>query len=48
MFALGTYLLNTSEDGTSEMRITIDQTVGLALLGLLHDGSSIVRKVSIR
>ena len=45
VFALGTYVLNTSEDGTSEMRVTIDQTVGSALLGLLNDGSSIVRKV---
>ena len=45
MFALGTYVLNMSEDGTSEMRITIDQTVGSALLGLLNDGASIVRKV---
>ena len=45
MFALGTYLLNQSEDGTSEMRITIDQTVGSALLQLLNDGSPIVRKV---
>jgi regulator-associated protein of mTOR len=44
VFALGTYVLNTSEDGTSEMRITIDQMVGTALLGLLNDGSSIVRK----
>ena len=48
MFALGTYLLNTSEDGTSEMRVTIDQTVGSALLQLLNDGSSIVRMVRLR
>ena len=47
VFALGTYVLNTSEDGTSEMRITIDQMVGTALLGLLNDGSSIVRKVHV-
>lgn len=46
VFSLGTYVLNTSEDGTSEMRISIDQMVGSALLGLLNDGSSIVRKVT--
>lgn len=46
VFALGTYVLNMSEDGTSEMRITIDQMVGSALLGLINDGSSVVRKVS--
>ena len=47
VFALGTYLLNTSEDGTSEMRITIDQMIGTALLRLINDGSSIVRKVHV-
>ena len=47
IFALGTYVLNVSEDGSSEMRTTIDQQVGSALLGLLSDGSSIVRKVRV-
>ncbi|CAI8016839.1 Regulatory-associated protein of mTOR [Geodia barretti] len=43
VFALGTYLLNTSEDGTSEMRVTIDQAVGSALLQLMNDASPVVR-----
>ena len=47
VFALGTYVVNTSEDGTSEMRVTIDQMVGSALLGLRNDGSTIVRKVCV-
>lgn len=48
MFALGTYILNSPEDGTpSDLATSIDHNITVRLLGLLTDGSPIVRQVSV-
>ncbi len=48
VFALGTYILNTPEDGSpSELATSIDHNITVRLLGLLTDGSPIVRQVSV-
>lgn len=45
MFALGTYILNVPEDGGhSELATSIDHNITIRLLGLLTDGSPIVRQ----
>lgn len=47
VYALGSYVLNVPEDGShSEMAIGIDHNITVRLLGLLTDGSPIVRQVS--
>ena len=46
MFALGTYTLNTSDDGHSDLATSIDHTTAMTLLNMVNDGSPIVRKVS--
>ena len=45
VFALGTYILNVSEVGHSELATSIDHSVAMTLLPLVYDGSAIVRKV---
>ena len=45
MFALGTYTVNTSDDGHSELATSIDHTTAMTLLNMVNDGSPIVRKV---
>lgn len=46
MFALGAYILNTPEGGGhSDMAASIDHNITVHLLGLLTDGSPIVRQV---
>lgn len=46
VFALGTYILNTAEDGSrSDQATSIDHVVAVQLLPLLTDGSPIVRQV---
>ena len=48
MFALGTYILNTPEEGgPSELATSIDHNITVRLLGLLTDGSPIVRQVLV-
>lgn len=48
VFALGTYILNTPEEGSpSDMATSIDHNITVQLLGLLTDGSPIVRQVSL-
>ena len=47
VFALGTYMLNSSEDGHSDLATSIDHIVGMRLLTLLNDGSPIVRQVCV-
>lgn len=45
VFALGTYILNTAEDGSrTEQATSIDQAIAVRLLQLLTDGSPIVRQ----
>lgn len=45
MFALGTYILNIPDDGGhSEMTTNIDHAITGRLLGLVTDGSPIVRQ----
>lgn len=45
VFALGTYILNVPEDGShSDLAMSIDREVTTGLLGLLTDGSPIVRQ----
>lgn len=46
MFALGTYIMNTPQDGQSDLSVSIDHNVGARLLSLVNDGSPIVRRVS--
>lgn len=45
VFALGTYILNTAEDGSrTEQATNIDHAIAVQLLPLLTDGSPIVRQ----
>ena len=47
VFALGTYILNTGEDGNhTDQATSIDHSITVELLTLLTDGSPIVRQVS--
>ena len=45
VYALGTYSLNTSDDGHSDLATSIDHTTAMTLLNMVNDGSPIVRKV---
>lgn len=46
VFALGTYILNTAEDGSrSDQATSIDHVIAVQLLPMLTDGSPIVRQV---
>lgn len=48
VFALGTYILNTAEDGIrSDQTTSIDHVIAVQLLPLLTDGSPIVRQVCV-
>lgn len=46
VFAMGTYILNTAEDGNrTDQATSIDHAIAVQLLPLLTDGSPIVRQV---
>ena len=46
MFALGTYVLNKAGgEGDDDHTSSINRSVGMTLLNVLHDGSPVVRKV---
>ena len=48
MFALGTYIKNTPDDGHNDHATSIELKVVMTLLPLVNDGSPIVRQVSQR